>query len=243
MPVEESGDMLILAAAVCQAEGKADYAKKHWESLTKWTNYLMEYGMDPEDQYCTDDFAGHLAHNANLSIKAILAIASYGKMAGMLGDKIAEEKYITTARDMAAKWIEMAFDGDHYSLTFDQKGTWSQKYNLVWDKLLGLNIFPESVAKTEIAYYKGVQNTYGLPLDSRATFTKTDWIIWTATMASSQQDFDALVDPVWKFMNETVNRVPMTDWPFTDKPNRRGFKARSVVGGYFIKMLAAQQGL
>lgn len=243
MPVEESGNMLILAAAVCQAEGKADYAKKHWESLTKWTNYLMDYGMDPEDQYCTDDFAGHLAHNANLSIKAILAIASYGKMAGMLGDKIAEEKYITTARDMAAKWIEMAFDGDHYSLTFDQKGTWSQKYNLVWDKLLGLNIFPESVAKTEIAYYKGVQNTYGLPLDSRATFTKTDWIIWTATMASSQQDFDALVDPVWKFMNETVNRVPMTDWPFTDKPNRRGFKARSVVGGYFIKMLAAQQGL
>ena len=88
-----------------------------------------------------------------------------------------------------------------------------------------------------------MQNTWGLPLDSRATFTKTDWIIWTATMAESQQDFDALVDPVWKFMNETVNRVPMTDWPFTDKPNRRGFKARSVVGGYFIKFLAAQKGL
>ncbi len=243
MPVEESGNMLILTAAVCQAEGNADYAKKHWESLTKWTEYLMDYGMDPEDQFCTDDFAGHLAHNANLSIKAILAIASYGKMAGMLGDKVAEEKYITTARDMAAQWIEMAIDGDHYSLTFDQKGTWSQKYNLVWDKLLGLNIFPESIAKTEIAYYKGVQNTWGLPLDSRATFTKTDWIIWTATMAESQQDFDALVDPVWKFMNETVNRVPMTDWPFTDKPNRRGFKARSVVGGYFIKFLAAQKGL
>ena len=243
MPVEESGNMLILTAAVCQAEGNADYAKKHWESLTKWTEYLMDYGMDPEDQFCTDDFAGHLAHNANLSIKAILAIASYGKMAGMLGDKVAEEKYITTARDMAAQWIEMAIDGDHYSLTFDQKGTWSQKYNLVWDKLLGLNIFPESIAKTEIAYYKGVQNTWGLPLDSRATFTKTDWIIWTATMAESQQDFDALVDPVWKFMNETVNRVPMTDWPFTDKPNRRGFKVRSVVGGYFIKFLAAQKGL
>ena len=89
----------------------------------------------------------------------------------------------------------------------------------------------------EIPYYLTKQNKYGLPLDSRATYTKTDWILWTATMADSSEDFQALVAPVWDFMNETVDRVPMTDWPFTDNPHRRGFKARSVVGGYFIKML------
>ena len=38
-------------------------------------------------------------------------------------------------------------------------------------------------------------------------------------------------------MNETVSRVPMTDWYWTDKPLQRGFQARAVVGGFFIKML------
>ncbi len=241
MPVEEAGNMLTLTAAVCHYEKSAAYAKKHWEVLTKWTEYLSQFGLDPENQLCTDDFAGRLAHNINLSAKAILGIASYGYMAGMLGDKAAEEKYMKQAREMAAKWQEMADDGDHFRLTFDRPGTWSQKYNLVWDKLLGFNIFPKEVLDKEIAYYKTVQNEYGLPLDNRATYTKTDWIMWTATLADNMEDFQTFVKPVHKFMNETVDRVAMSDWTFTDKPTHRGFKARSVVGGYFIKMLEAQK--
>ncbi|MGM9740536.1 MAG: glutaminase domain-containing protein [Candidatus Cryptobacteroides sp.] len=237
MPVEEAGNMLSLTAAVCHYKGNADYALKHWETLTTWVQYLEKFGLDPENQLCTDDFAGHFAHNANLSIKAILAIASYGYMADMLGKDAIAESYFAKARELAKEWMKMADDGDHYRLTFDKPGTWSQKYNLVWDKLLGLHIFPDEVRQKEIAYYLTKQNEYGLPLDSRETYTKTDWILWTATMADSKADFEALVDPVHKFENETVDRVPMSDWVFTDKPNYRGFKARSVVGGYFIKML------
>ena len=237
MPVEENGNMLIMSAAVCKFSGSADVARKHWNTLTRWVGYLVEKGLDPENQLCTDDFAGHLAHNANLSVKAILGIASYGYMAGLLGEQDVEKEYMDKAREMALKWEEMARDEDHYSLTFDRKGTWSQKYNMVWDKVLGLGIFPETIMEKEIPYYLTRQNRYGLPLDSRASYTKTDWILWTATMASTQQQFEELVAPVWVFMNETVDRVPMTDWPFTDSPKRRGFKARSVVGGYFIKML------
>ena len=237
MPVEESGNMLTMAAAVCMIDGNADYAAKHWEVLTTWTDYLVEKGLDPENQLCTDDFAGHFAHNTNLSIKAILGVASYGRLAEMLGKKDVAESYTTKARQMAAEWERMANDGDHYRLTFDKPGTWSQKYNLVWDKLLGLNIFDTKIAEMEIPYYLTKQNIYGLPLDSRETYTKTDWIMWTATMAPDLATFREFIVPLHKFMNETIDRVPMSDWVFTDKPNWRGFKARSVVGGYYMKML------
>ena len=122
-------------------------------------------------------------------------------------------------------------------LTFDQPGTWSQKYNLVWDKLLDFGILPDEVAQKEIQYYLTKQNKYGLPLDNRETYTKTDWIIWTATLADDKATFEKFIDPVHLFMHETEDRIPMSDWVFTDKPYHRGFRARSVVGGYFIKML------
>ncbi|WP_293954596.1 MULTISPECIES: glutaminase family protein [unclassified Sphingobacterium] len=242
MPVEESGNMLILTYALAKVEGNAAYAKKHWKVLSTWVDYLVDKGLDPENQLCTDDFAGHFAHNANLSIKAILGIASYGYLAQMLGEEATAKKYLTEAKAMAMKWKEMAEDGDHYKLTFDKTGTWSQKYNMVWDKLLKMEIFDPSIRETEIKYYLGKQNKYGLPLDNRQPYTKTDWIIWTATMANDKPTFEAFLKPVYHFMNETKDRVPMSDWTYTDCPKRAGFKARSVVGGYFIKMLEEKLG-
>ncbi|MDR1810866.1 MAG: DUF4965 domain-containing protein, partial [Prevotella sp.] len=237
MPVEEAGNMLILTAAIAKMEGHAAYAEKHWETLTVWADYLLEKGLDPENQLCTDDFAGHFAHNANLSVKAILGIASYGRLAGMLQKKDVTDKYLSEARRMAQEWLKMADDDSHYRLTFDKPGTWSQKYNLVWDKLLKYNIFPKEIAEKELKYYRGKQNRFGLPLDNRATYTKTDWIIWTATMADDKAAFEEFINPIHLFMNETKDRIPMSDWIFTDQPYHRGFRARSVVGGYFIKML------
>ena len=138
---------------------------------------------------------------------------------------------------MAAMWVKMADDEDHYRLTFDKPGTWSQKYNLVWDQLLDLNIFPESVMDKEIAYYLNRQNQYGLPLDSRELYTKADWIIWTATMTDNEEEFNALIDPLYRFYDETEDRVPASDWIWTHIPYHKGFKARSVVGGFYIKLL------
>ena len=237
MPVEESSNMIILAAAIAHAEGNAALAQRYWPSITKWAAYLKDKGLDPENQLSTDDFAGHLAHNANLSIKAIVALGAYAQLARQLGHGADSDAYMKTAREFAGRWVQMAADGDHYVLAFDKPGTWSQKYNLIWDTVLGLHLFPASVAQKEIAFYEAHQGKYGLPLDNRSEYTKLDWIYWTASLADSRKDFDALIDPTWKFADESPSRVPLTDWYWTQDAKQRGFQARSVVGGLFMKML------
>ncbi|WP_130858687.1 glutaminase family protein [Gracilibacillus phocaeensis] len=237
MPIEECGNMLIMTAAVCWAEQSTSFASDYWGLLQQWANYLIEYGMDPGNQLCTDDFGGHLAHNANLSIKAIIGIASYGFLSGWMGNEEGVE-YLQKAKEMASQWESMARDDDHYRLTFDTPGTWSLKYNLVWDNLFQLNLFSEDLKKKEVAWYLRKSNPYGTPLDNRKTYTKADWLIWAATLAEEKTDFQQLINPIWDFLNETDSRVPFTDWYYTIDGRIAGFKNRSVVGGLFIKLLA-----
>jgi hypothetical protein len=237
MPVEECGDMLILMAALAQAEKSVEFARPYLPLLRGWAEYLKGRGLDPENQLCTDDFAGHLAHNVNLSLKAILALAAFAKLCEQAGesDGVAFRR---SAEQMAKSWLEMADDGDHTRLTFDKPGTWSQKYNLVWDQVLGLELFPPSLARSEVAFYLSKQERYGLPLDSRSLYTKLDWIVWSATLSEAPEDFEALIAPVYLWLNETETRVPMTDWYWTHDGKMAGFQARSVVGGVFVKMIA-----
>jgi Domain of unknown function (DUF4965)/Domain of unknown function (DUF1793)/Domain of unknown function (DUF5127)/Domain of unknown function (DUF4964) len=238
MPVEESGNMLIMVAAMSREENNWDFARQYWPQFTKWAEYLRDKGLDPANQLSTDDFAGHLAHNANLSIKAIEGLAAYAQMARGMGNTKVSDECEKLASDMAAKWQTMAIDGDHYKLAFDTPGTWSQKYNLVWDRILDFNLFPANVRQTEMAFYLKHLNQFGLPLDNRADYTKLDWEIWTATLADSPDDFAALLTPIGHWINGGPSRVPLTDWYDTRAGKQMSFQARSVVGGVYIKALA-----
>jgi len=237
MPVEETGNMIILVAAIAKMEKSADFAARYWPVLTRWAEYLRDKGFDPENQLSTDDFAGHLAHNVNLSAKAITALGAFARLSQMRGDTAAAREYRALAERYAVRWATDAKDGDHFRLAFDLPGTWSQKYNLVWDRILGLNLFPPSVLRTEMAFYRRVQGPFGLALDNRRLYTKLDWITWTATLTGSRTDFEALVAPVFEFLNTTPNRVPMSDWYWTHDATKTGFQARSVVGGVFLRLL------
>lgn len=237
MPVEESGNMLLMTDAIAQIEGNPSFANRYWKQLTQWAKYLEKYGLDPENQLCTDDFMGHLAHNANLSVKAILALAAYGDLCKMRGDMAGYRKYARLAKVDADHWMKVAMEGDHSVLAFDKPNTWSQKYNLVWDQLLHLNVFPNSLKATEVEYYKSKLLRYGLPLDSRTKLSKSDWSIWSATMASNRRDFEMIVNPFYDYLNETTTRDPISDSYITDNVRSGGMHARPVVGGFFIKML------
>lgn len=237
MPVEESGNMLILTAAIATMEGNAQYAEKHWAVLSQWADYLLNEGFDPENQSNTDCFTAPSAHNANLSIKAILGIASYARLADMLGKNKIAKKYSAEARSLALKWTKLANDGDHYRFAFDQPDTWSQKYNLAWDKIMKIDVFPHEIREKEVKYYLAQQKKYGLPLDSRHSYTKADWIVWSATLSPNVETFRQFIAPLHKYVNETPVRVPMSDWYWTEDARIVGFQARPVVGGFYIKMM------
>ncbi len=252
MPVEECGNILILANALAQADGNVEFARKNWDLLSKWADYLSAKGFDPEKQLCTDDFAGRLAHNTNLSIKTILALGSYAQLCERLNLKTRGKQYRELAEKMVRQWIKAADDGDHYRLTFDRPRTWSLKYNLFWDRALHLDLFPKSVIEKETAFYKRRQKEFGVPLDSRTKYGKNDWNAWWAALCEKQEDFRSFILPLYRWSDRTSSRVPLPDWYWTHDGRqvtyyvwrigrRVGFQARSVVGAFFAKLYMDKQ--
>lgn len=237
MPVEESANLIIIATALAEREGNADFAAHYWPVLTKWAAYLKEKGFDPERQLCTDDFAGHLVHNVNLSAKAIVALGAFGRLCEMRGETERAKEFTSLAKEFAARWAKEADDGDHFRLAFDQPGTWSQKYNLIWDRVLRLDLFSPDVLRKELNYYPKVMKKFGLPLDNRKNWAELPWSFWTAALAGDDTDFQKLCDPIYDYVNATPSRVPFPDFYWTDAGKEAGMHARPVLGGIFIKPL------
>ncbi len=238
MPVEECGNMLVMAANVSLADGNADFAKENLDLYEGWCDYLIKYGADPGNQLCTDDFAGHLAHNCNLSLKAIMGLQGMSIIMNLLGDAEKSAFYRGEAEKMAENWMATALNSDGTSnLAFDRPNTYSMKYNMVWDKVWGSGIFTQEFMDAEVADNKNYFNKYGMPLDSRADYTKSDWLVWVASMASKKEDFEEYIAPLWDAYNESPSRVPMSDWFDTISARMVEFQHRTVQGGLFMRLL------
>lgn len=237
MPVEECGNMLVLMGALARADGDLDYVRKHWDMLTQWAEYLVEIGVDSGDQLCTDDFSGVLGHNVNLAGKATMGLACYAMMAEMIGRPDAAADYEKHARRFAAELMRMGEDGAGLRLAFDQPGSWSLKYNLVWDRLFGFGLFPKEVLSRETALYRRKAQPCGVPLDNRSTLTKPEWLLWAASLDGDRAFFRDCVERIVRYANTTPNRVPLADLYLTDSGRKLGFQARSVVGGLFIGLM------
>lgn len=238
MPVEECGNMLVLVDAICRQDGNYSFAKEHFALLEKWSRYLVEYGEDPANQLCTDDFAGHMPHNVNLAIKAVMGLAGFADILENLGEVEKAKSFYATAKRYADSICERAKNDDgSYRLAFDRADTFSLKYNSVWDKLWGTNLFEDKFYSGEIVRYKKEALPYGVPLDSRASYTKSDWLVWSACLAENEEDFDYFIHMLYSAFNTMHTRVPMTDWYYADIANMVHFQNRTVQGGLFIKLM------
>ncbi|MBO5453255.1 MAG: DUF4965 domain-containing protein [Clostridia bacterium] len=236
MPVEESANAIICVYAICHFKNDFSYFEKNKDLLEIWVKYLLKYGLDPENQLCTDDFAGHLAHNCNLSAKAIMGICAYGKL--LENSNAADFKfYIDKAKEYAKEWERKSLSNDHYRLAFDKEDSWSIKYNIVWDKLFKWGIFDDDVFEKEVSFYLTQIKEYGLPLDNRSDYTKSDWQMWSVCLTDNKEYQNKIISAMWKMLDETKSRVPFTDWYFCSDALQRGFQNRTVQGGLFMPLL------
>lgn len=238
MPVEECGNILILLAAIGRQTGDYAMAAEQLPLLHQWSRYLEQYGEDPGEQLCTDDFAGWLAHNVNLSMKAVMGLAGFADILRHLGEADEANRLDEVARRYAESVYRRAQNPDgSCRLAFGAEGTFSLKYNAVWDKLWGTNLFPPAFYRAETARYLAELLPYGVPLDSRRNYTKSDWEVWAACLSERPQDFEVMIHALWNAYHTMHTRWVMTDWYHADTSNGESFRHRTVQGGLFIKLL------
>ncbi|CAL1700859.1 unnamed protein product [Somion occarium] len=242
MPVEESGNMLIMTLSYTQRSNDKSLITTYFNLLDQWTQFLITDSLIPANQISTDDFAGSLANQTNLAIKGIIGIQAMAGIAALVGDTARQSNYSSIASSYVSQWQQFATasGGKHLTLSYGDDASWGLAYNLYTDKLLGTNIFPSSVFDMQTTWYGSVANNFGVPLDTRHTYTKSDWEIWTAALVTSTSVRDLLISSVRKYAADGSSSQPLGDWYETTDGSVEGFRARPVVGGH-LALLALSE--
>jgi len=236
MPVEECGNMILICTIYAVCGGDKEWLKTKLPLLTQWCEYLVNKGLIPEKQLCTDDFLSRMDKNVNLSIKSVMAIGAFGKLLSLLGGD--GERYELIAKERAQE-IETRFKGTHMPLSFDSGSeTFSAKYNLALDKILGINLFKQETLEREVNKYLENSYEFGIPLDNRSKISKTDWTMWLATLTKDEQKRNKIIKLVHNVLIKSPERVPFSDWIFDSETGKyKEFVNRTVQGSMFILLL------
>ncbi|KAI9690746.1 MAG: hypothetical protein M1820_009843 [Bogoriella megaspora] len=250
MPVEESANMLIMTYAYYKFSGNSDFLREHYPILTQWAGYLERFSLTPGLQLSTDDFAGQLINQTNLAIKGIVGIQSIALIAEQIGEAADATNYFSIASRYYDQWEYFGIDPsrNHTLLSYEWRSSWGLLYNIYPDKLLNLGIVSEEIFQMQSQWYPQVSQVFGVPLDNRHSYTKSDWEMWTAATCepSTRRLF---VDSLAYWLNNTS-----TDLPFSDlfevidsgslpvSPNVVTFIARPVVGGHFSLLALLRAG-
>ncbi|KAF8914019.1 DUF1793-domain-containing protein [Gymnopilus junonius] len=234
MPVEESGNMVIMALSYAQKTGDISQLQQYQALLDQWTQFLITDSLIPANQISTDDFAGALANQTNLAIKGIVGIKAMSQVAQLVGNPSQSANYSSIANKYVSEWqtLSASSSGKHLTLAYGNSSSWGLSYNLLADKLLKLNLFPTSVYQMQTAWYKTVAEPFGVPLDTRHTYTKSDWEIWTSGIMTDTTVRDLFISSVKKWASDGLSSAPFGDWYETTDGQPEGFRARPVVGGH-----------
>ncbi|KAL8717732.1 MAG: hypothetical protein Q9225_005058 [Loekoesia sp. 1 TL-2023] len=235
-PIEETGNILILAYAYTKASGSATWANSHRSLFQGYADYLVTNGFDIASQLSTDDGAGPLPNQTNLAIKAAVGLTAFGALFN-------EAKYTDTGKDYANQLYNnsLATDAEktHFQLQYPQSlnngFTYSTTFNLYPDSLLGLNTFPQAAFDMQAAFYPTVRADAGVPLDTRVPWSKTDWQLFAGASspgpnAATQNLF---INDIHAFISNGINTAPFSDRYFV-KPGPTDSGAPDVVGGYNV---------
>ncbi|CAL8581793.1 hypothetical protein XPA_007477 [Xanthoria parietina] len=251
MPVEESGNMILMSYAYYKFTNDTTYLQTHYPLLRQFASYLTLYSLLPGYQLSTDDFAGRLANQTNLAIKGIVGLAAMAQIALANNDPSAAANYSATALAFYKQWEQLAIDptGTHTLLAYNWRSSYSLLYNIYPAYLLSLPIIPSRLYEMQCRFYPSVSQVFGVPLDSRHVYTKSDESLWTAATcgglgagagAEGAGTRRLLVNGVARWINETGTGAPFSDlWDtvgeggFGGRPEIVEFRARPVVGGHF----------
>ncbi|EQK98252.1 DUF1793-domain-containing protein [Ophiocordyceps sinensis CO18] len=265
LEVDELGvDRTSIVAGSSVEKSAETWVKRSYSLLRQWTGYLVRESLIPRNQLSTDDFAGWLANQTNLALKGIIGIRAMADLSKLVGDHEDARGYRVISSSYVEKWLGYGLSRDetHAKLAYTWYGSWTTLYSLFADSLLcfhepgksimppgdegqktlissgGGPLIPRRVYSMQSSWYGAVLQRYGLPLDSRHLYTKSDWQLFAAAVAGKKTR-DAITESIALWVNETVTDRPLTDLYDTEgkgdySPAR--FMARPVVGGHFARL-------
>jgi Domain of unknown function (DUF4965)/Domain of unknown function (DUF1793) len=257
MPMESTGDVLLLAAAVTMAKGgNASWATPYMGALDTFAAFCRSSLPFPVFQDMTDDFSHAPGNLTNLALKCIAGIGAQAYQAQAAGNSTGAAALYAIAKGFGAQFAQLAPSRSHPGFKFLYNETWDGSYGLMynafWLRLLGMEDLLPNYYESFNSHYNFLQTvtanaTWCIPLSSMEHDSKWDWITYTAatmyTNASQPSAYSTYVlHQLFYFANTTGSRFPLTDHPECTgnfPPQAAADRARPVLGAFFSPLLIA----